>query len=77
MVLDFHNALFSDCVPRWFARLHAVVSEVKALQKLWTNEKVHPYVSVLQTPLLVDLQQKVGELVFSRNFLSFHWYTGS
>jgi len=44
------------------------VSEEKALQKLYQtlNElKNTPYMSVLKLPLLVDLQQKVGELVIS------------
>jgi hypothetical protein len=44
------------------------VSEEKALQKLYEtfNElKIHPQRSVLKVPLLVDLQQKVGELVIS------------
>jgi hypothetical protein len=42
------------------------VLEEKALQTLCQllNEwKIHLYVSVLKLPLLVDLQQKVGELV--------------
>jgi hypothetical protein len=44
------------------------VSEDNALQKLYhtLNElKIHRYISVANQPLLVDLQQKVGELVFS------------
>jgi hypothetical protein len=43
------------------------VSEEKALQKLYNTEgiKTHPYVSVLKLSLLVDLQQKPGELVLS------------
>jgi hypothetical protein len=39
------------------------VSEEKALQKLYEtfNElKIHPQISVLKLPSLVDLQQKVG-----------------
>jgi hypothetical protein len=42
--------------------------EVKALQKLYqtvTERKIHPYMSVLKLPLLVDLQQKVGKPVLS------------
>jgi hypothetical protein len=45
------------------------VSEEEALQKLCQtlNEwKLHPHMSVLKLPLLVDLQQKVGELVLSK-----------
>jgi hypothetical protein len=44
------------------------VSEDKALQKLYQtpNElKIHRYISVANLRLLVDLQQKVGELVLS------------
>jgi hypothetical protein len=42
--------------------------KIKALQKLYQilNEwKICPYMSVLKLTLLVDLQQKVGELVLS------------
>jgi hypothetical protein len=42
------------------------VSEEKALQKLYQKLKelkIHPYMSVLKLPLLVDLQQKVDKLV--------------
>jgi hypothetical protein len=40
------------------------ISEEKAQQTL--NEwKIHPYMSVLKLASLVDLQQKVGELVLS------------
>jgi hypothetical protein len=44
------------------------VSEEKALRKLYQtlNEwKIHQYISVPKLSLLVDLQQKVGELVLS------------
>jgi hypothetical protein len=44
------------------------VSEEKALQKLYQtlNEwKIHPYMSVLKLPSLVDLQYKIGEVVLS------------
>jgi hypothetical protein len=44
------------------------VSEEKALQKLYQavkQRKIHPHKSVLKLPLLVDLRQKVGEVVLS------------
>jgi hypothetical protein len=44
------------------------VWEENALQKLyqWLNKlKLYPYMSVLKLLLLVNLQQKVGELVLS------------
>jgi hypothetical protein len=44
------------------------VSEGKALQKFVSNTsqmKTQTYISVLKLPLLVDLQQKVGQLVIS------------
>jgi hypothetical protein len=39
----------------------------KALQKLYQTQriKIHPNLSVLKLPLLLDLQQKVCELVLS------------
>jgi hypothetical protein len=45
------------------------VSEEKVLQKLYqtlNEQRLHPYMSVLKLPVLVDLQQKVGKLVISR-----------
>jgi hypothetical protein len=48
------------------------VSEETALQKLYqalNERKIHQYMPVLELPLLVDLQQKVGELVPFHNFL--------
>jgi hypothetical protein len=44
------------------------VSEEKASQKLYqtlNERKIHKYLSVLKVPLLVNLQQIVGELVLS------------
>jgi hypothetical protein len=47
----------------------AVSEKIKALQKMHKlyqtlNElKIHPYLSVLNVPLVVDFQRKVGELV--------------
>jgi hypothetical protein len=44
------------------------VSEKRALQKMYqtlNERKLHQYISVLNLPLLVGLQQKVGELVLS------------
>jgi hypothetical protein len=49
------------------------VSEEITLQKIISDTervKIHPYMSVLKPPLLVDLQQKVGELVRSITFCS-------
>jgi hypothetical protein len=40
----------------------------KKLQKMYQALNVcniHPYMSVLELPMLVDLQQKLGELVIS------------
>jgi hypothetical protein len=42
--------------------------EDTALQKLHQtlyDRKMHPYMSALKLPLLLDLEQKVGELVLS------------
>jgi hypothetical protein len=44
------------------------VSEEKSIAKIASDTeriKVHPYMSVLKLPLLVDLQQKVDELGLS------------
>jgi hypothetical protein len=61
-LLDCISQCFSNCGPRWFACDFGR----KAVQKLYRtlNEcKIHPYMSVLKLPSLVDLQHKVGELV--------------
>jgi hypothetical protein len=44
------------------------ISEEKTIAKIVLDTermKVHPYMSVLKLPLLVDLQQKVGQLIIS------------
>jgi hypothetical protein len=44
------------------------ISDEKALQKLYQtlNEReIHTYMAVLKLPLLVDLQQKIAQLVLS------------
>jgi hypothetical protein len=49
------------------------VSKEKVLQKLYQtlNEwKIHSYKSVLKLPLLIDLQQKVDEIIISVNSCS-------
>jgi hypothetical protein len=45
-----------------------VVSGTKALQELYQTVnklRIHPYMSVLKLPFLVDIQQKVGKLLLS------------
>jgi hypothetical protein len=43
----------------------AAVSEEKELQELYQTNEYYTHTSVLELPLLVDLRQKVGELVLS------------
>jgi hypothetical protein len=56
--------LWSATVRQVARDVPQAVSEEKALNE-W---KIQPYVSVLKWPLLLDLQQKVGELVISTTF---------
>jgi hypothetical protein len=61
------NQRYSNCGQHTTGGPQAV-SEEKSLQKLYqtlNERKIHPYRSVLKLLLLVDLQQKVGELVLS------------
>jgi hypothetical protein len=66
--VSFSRLLYASVSQTVFRSCPPAVSEDKALQRMYQtlNEwKLCRYMSVLKLPLLVDLQQKVGELVLS------------